>query len=176
MSAGSQFCFDGYRLDLPNEQLWCGPQTLPLTAKALRVLGVLVAHAGHLVTKDALFQAVWPEAAVSDGVLSNCIGELRKALGETAQAPRFIQTVHRRGYRFLAPVTVLAPPAAAPAAPARPGPPPSSPAPALALPLPAPPLAPLLVGRATEVAVLHQRLAQALGGQRQVVLLSGEAG
>jgi DNA-binding winged helix-turn-helix (wHTH) protein len=113
MSAGSQFCFDGYRLDLPNEQLWCGPQPLPLTAKALRVLGVLVAHAGHLVTKDALFQAVWPEAAVSDGVLSNGIGELRKALGETAQAPRFIQTVYRRGYRFLAPVTVPVPPVAA---------------------------------------------------------------
>src|SRR4029453_17439035 len=137
MSAGSQFCFDGYRLDLPNEQLWCGPQPLPLTAKALRVLDVLVAHAGHLVTKDALFQAVWPEAAVSDGVLSNGIGELRKALGETAQAPRFIQTVYRRGYRFLAPVTVPVPPVAASVEPALPVAP--------ALPLsPAPPLPPPL--------------------------------
>src|SRR5262245_30326776 len=175
MSAGSQFCFDGYRLDLPNEQLWCGPQTLPLTAKALRVLGVLVAHAGHLVTKDALFQAVWPEAAVSDGVLSNCIGELRKALGETAQAPRFIQTVHRRGYRFLAPVTVPVPPVAASVEPALSVAPalPHSPAP----PLP-PPAArsPLLVGREPELATLRQALAQALRGQRQVVLVNGEAG
>src|SRR5207245_8920796 len=97
-------------LDLPDEQLWCGAQVLPLTTKALRVLGLLVAHAGQLVNKDTLFQVVWPEAAVSDGVLTNCIGELRRALGDTAQAPRFIQTVHRRGYRFLAPVTVLAPP------------------------------------------------------------------
>jgi DNA-binding winged helix-turn-helix (wHTH) protein/predicted ATPase len=166
MPTGCQFGFDVYRLDLANEQLWCGAQVLPLTAKALRVLGTLVAHAGQLVSKDTLFQTVWPEAAVSEGVLSNCIGELRKALGETAQAPRFIQTVHRRGYRFLAPVTVLAPPAAALAASALPGAPTA----------PAPALPPLLVGRDAEVAALRQRLAQALGGQRQVVLVSGEAG
>jgi DNA-binding winged helix-turn-helix (wHTH) protein len=114
MSTASQFGFDVYRLDVANEQLWCGEQVLPLTAKALRVLGLLVAHAGQLVSKDTLFEAVWPEAAVSDGVLTNCIGELRRALGDTAQTPRFIQTVHRRGYRFLAPVTVLAPPAEPP--------------------------------------------------------------
>jgi DNA-binding winged helix-turn-helix (wHTH) protein len=96
MATASQWCFEGYRLDLPNEQLWCGAQAVPLTAKALRVLGTLVAHAGQLVTKDTLFQAVWPEAAVSEGVLSNCIGELRQALGDRAQAPRFIQTVYRR--------------------------------------------------------------------------------
>lgn len=172
MSTGSQFGFDVYRLDVPNAQLWCGAQVLPLTAKALRVLGTLAAHAGQLVSKDTLFQEVWPEAAVSDGVLSNCIGELRKALGETAQAPRFIQTVHRRGYRFLAPVTVLES-LAAPARPLAP-PPPLSPSPPL--PLPPPALAPLLVGREAEVAALHQRLAQALRGQRQVVLVSGEAG
>jgi len=173
MSTESQFGFDVYRLDLLNEQLWCGAQVLPLTAKALRVLGLLVAHAGQLVSKDTLFQAVWPEAAVSDGVLSNCIGELRKTLGDTAQSPRFIQTVHRRGYRFLPPVTVLAPPADALAMPVLPGAP-APPAPAFLL---QPPLrAPLLVGRAAEVAALRQRLAQSLQGQRQMVLISGEAG
>jgi DNA-binding winged helix-turn-helix (wHTH) protein len=184
MAAAPQFCFDVYRLDLPNEQLWCGAQAVPLTAKALRVLGLLVAHAGQLVTKDALFQAVWPEAVVSEGVLSNCIGELRKALGDTAQAPRFIQTVHRRGYRFLAPVTGAAPPAAPPAVsglPAAPVSPLSSATasaegalrPSLA---PASTLPPLLVGRDAEVAALRQHLGQALQGQRQVVLVSGEAG
>jgi len=173
MSTESQFGFDVYLLDLLNEQLWCGAQVLPLTAKALRVLGLLVAHAGQLVSKDTLFQAVWPEAAVSDGVLSNCIGELRKALGDTAQAPRFIQTVHRRGYRFLPPVTVLAPPADALAMPVLP----DAPAPPTpALPLQPPLRAPLLVGRAAEVAALRQRLAQSLQGQRQVELISGEAG
>ena len=163
MATASVFCFADYRLDLANEQLWCGAQTVPLTTKALRVLGLLVAHAGQLVTKDALFAAVWPGAAVSEGVLSNCIGELRKALGDSAQAPRCLQTVHRRGYRFLAPVTVPAPPAAAPAVPWL------TTAPAL-------PRAPLLVGRDTEVATLHQHLVQALRGQRQMVLVSGEAG
>jgi hypothetical protein len=55
-------------------------------------------QAGQLVTKEALLQAVWPDTVVSEGVLTTCIGELREELGETAQAPRFIQTVHRRGY------------------------------------------------------------------------------
>src|SRR5206468_3920581 len=101
--------------------------------------------------------------------LSNCIGELRQALGDSARAPRFIQTVHRRGYRFLAPVTVPAPPAVPPAGPARPG------APAPPLPSSAV-LPPLFVGRAAEVATLRHGLAQALRGQRQVVVVSGEAG
>ena len=161
MAAASEFCFGDYRLNLPNEQLWCGAQPVPLTTKALRVLGELVAHAGQLVTKDALFAAVWPGAAVSEGVLSNCIGELRKALGDSAQAPRCIQTVHRRGYRFLAPMTVATPPA---------------PAPAVAWLPAALPRAPLLVGRDAEVATLHQHLVQARRGQRQMVLVSGEAG
>jgi type II secretory pathway predicted ATPase ExeA len=85
----------------------------------------------------------------------------------------FIQTVHRRGYRFLAPVTVSAPPTATLAAPALP----VAPVPLLspALPLPAA-LSPLLAGREAEVATLRQALAQALRGQRQVVLVTGEAG
>src|SRR5262245_40178362 len=116
MSTQSQFRFDVYRLDLGNLQLWCRDQVVPLTAKALGVLGTLVAHAGALVRKDTLFEAIWPEAAVSEQALTNCISELRQALGETARAPRCIQTVHRQGYRFLAPITVLAPPT--PAVPA----------------------------------------------------------
>ena len=156
--SGSQLRFDVYRLDLDNAQLWRGAQALPLTAKALDVLSVLMTQAGKLVRKETLFQSVWPGAAVSDQVLTNCISELRKALGETAQQPRFIQTVHRRGYRFLAPVAVLEP--ASPETPAPSG----SAAPAL------------FVGRASELAVLHQHLAQAQRGQRQVVLIGGGAG
>jgi class 3 adenylate cyclase len=56
------------------------------------------------VTKDTLLDAVWPETAVSEAVVRIAIGEVRRALGDTAQAPRFIATVHRRGYRFVAPV------------------------------------------------------------------------
>jgi DNA-binding winged helix-turn-helix (wHTH) protein len=110
------------------------------------VLQYLVEHAGQLVTKEALFAAVWPELVVSEGVLTNCIGELRKTLGDAAQVPRFIATVHRRGYRFIAPVTLVGPSE------------PTGHMAAAAIPVvPAPP--PLLVGRAAEVAALRQGLA-----------------
>ena len=60
--------------------------------------------------KDELLDAVWPETAVSDAVIRVAIGALRKVLDDTAQTPRFIATVPRRGYRFLAPVIVIDPP------------------------------------------------------------------
>src|SRR5262249_14844878 len=75
------------------------------------------------VTKDELLDAVWPETAVSDAVVRVAIGALRKALDDTAQTPRFIATVPRRGYRFLAPVTEhtgAAPDLAEPVPPAAP--------------------------------------------------------
>ena len=85
------------------------------------MLHYLVTHADRLVTKDTLLDAVWPELAISDVVVRVAIGELRRALGDTAQAPRFIATVHRRGYRFVAPVVehteeVPSPPAPVPPA------------------------------------------------------------
>src|SRR5262249_9474948 len=83
---------------------------------AFAVLRLLHEQAGQLVTKEALLEAIWPDAVVSEAALTVCIGELRKALRETAQAPRFIQTVHRRGARLFRP-----PP------PARPPPPPLAP-------------------------------------------------
>jgi predicted ATPase len=163
MPAAPQFRFDAYRLEVNNAQLWCGAQALRLTAKAFHVLRYLVEHAGQLVTKEALFESIWPETVVSEGVLTNCIGELRKVLGDAAQAPRFIATVHRRGYRFIAPVTLIGPsgPAAhttSAAAPVSPAPP------------------PLLVGREAEMHALRQWLAQVRQGQRHVVFVTGEAG
>ena len=86
------------RLDPGNARLWRGRQLIALTPKAFAVLCHLVEHAGQLVTKDALLTDVWPKIYVSEGVLSECVREIRKALGDTPQAPRFIQTVHRRGY------------------------------------------------------------------------------
>jgi len=99
-----------------------------------------------------LFDAIWAETVVSEAVLKVRMGEVRKALGETARAPRCIATVHRRGYRFVAPVTRLdASPEAAAAARAPSGPPLSSTAP----PLPdAPTPLPRLVGRERELAQL----------------------
>jgi DNA-binding winged helix-turn-helix (wHTH) protein len=163
MPAAPQFHFDPYRLEVRNELLWCGAQALRLTAKAFRVLHYLVEHAGQLVTKDALFEAVWPEMSVSEGVLTNCIGELRKALGDTAQTPRFIATVHRRGYRFIAPVTLVDP--SEPTAHRASASVPASPAPP-----------PLLVGREAELQALHQWLERVLQGQRHVVFVTGETG
>ena len=77
-------------------------------------------HAGRLVTKEELLDACWPETAVSDGVLKVHIAELRKALGETGRTPRFIATVHRRGYRFVAPVTTAGLAESTPPAPSLP--------------------------------------------------------
>jgi class 3 adenylate cyclase/DNA-binding winged helix-turn-helix (wHTH) protein/tetratricopeptide (TPR) repeat protein len=75
-----------------------------LQPKAFDVLHYLVTHPDRLVTKDELLDAVWPETAVTDAVVRNAIGILRKVLGDTAQTPRYIATVPRRGYRFLAQV------------------------------------------------------------------------
>jgi DNA-binding winged helix-turn-helix (wHTH) protein len=69
--------FGPYHFEPRNAQLRRGTRVVPLTRKACEVLPYLVAHPGQLVTKDALFAAVWPETVVSDGVLTNCIAELR---------------------------------------------------------------------------------------------------
>ena len=97
--------FGPFRLDRENECLWRGKQAVALKPKAFAVLRYLVEHPGRLVTKNELLDAVWSDVAVSEGVLKFCIREIRKALGDKPQAPRFIETLHRRGYRFLPAVT-----------------------------------------------------------------------
>ena len=109
-----QWLFGDFRLDQDKACLWRGAQAIALTPKAFAVLHYLVTHPDCLVTKDRLLDAVWPETAINDTVVRIAVGELRCALGDTAQAPRFIATVHRRGYRFLAPVTVADLPELAP--------------------------------------------------------------
>src|ERR671931_2909615 len=98
-----QWRFADFRLDPDNACLWRGTQAITLTPKAFDVLRYLVTHADRLVSKDTLLDAVWPETDVSDVVVRVAIGELRKALGDTAQAPRFIATAHRRGLPFFGP-------------------------------------------------------------------------
>src|SRR5262247_3327144 len=117
--------FGPYRLAGPHGPLWCGAQVVPLPPKALAVLWQLATQAGQVVTKEALLDAVWAGTMVSEAVLTTCLRTLRQALGEDAQQPRYIATVHRLGYRFVAPVTAGAapppepPPARSPLAPAR---------------------------------------------------------
>ena len=81
-----QWCFADFHLDLANVCLWRGTQPIPLTPKAFDVLHYLVTHADRLVTKDMLLDAVWPETIITDAVVRIAIGELRRALGDTAQA------------------------------------------------------------------------------------------
>jgi DNA-binding winged helix-turn-helix (wHTH) protein/predicted ATPase len=145
-------------LDLEHEQLWRGAQALHLRPKSFALLRYLVAQPGRVVSKDELVQAVWPETAVSDGVLAVSITEIRQVLGDTAQAPQYLETVPRRGYRWLGTLSTAAKP-------------PASPSPSLPLSPPA-----LLVGREANVTQLHTWLAQARRGVRQVGFVTGEAG
>ena len=94
--------FEPFRLDPGNRRLSCGEQTIPIRPKTFDVLKYLVEHAGELVTKNELLDAVWPATAVSDTVLKTSIREIREALGDTARTPRFVETAHRSGYRFIA--------------------------------------------------------------------------
>jgi len=78
--ASSHWLFGSFRLDPDNACLWHGEQARPLTPKAFNVLQYLVTHAYRLITKDELFEVLWPDTAVSEAALRVCIGELRKAL------------------------------------------------------------------------------------------------
>jgi DNA-binding winged helix-turn-helix (wHTH) protein len=102
--------FGPFRLEIADATLWHGSQSLPLTPKAFSVLQCLVQRRGRLVTKDELYNAVWPGVFVGDAVLKVCVLEVRRVLADDAKAPRFVETVHRRGYRFIAPVTEAAEP------------------------------------------------------------------
>ena len=104
MSADRQWFFASFRLDPATMCLWRDDQLVSLASKPFAVLAYLVAHAGQVVTKEALLEAVWPDTVVSEGVLKTSMGKLRQALGETARTPHYIDTVHGRGYRFIAPV------------------------------------------------------------------------
>jgi TolB-like protein len=93
--------FESFRFEPATGRLWRDDREVRLTLKAAAVLGMLAAHAGELLSKEALLAAVWSGTIVSDDSLISCIQELRKALGDDPKNPRFIETRHRRGYRFI---------------------------------------------------------------------------
>src|SRR6266849_2704562 len=157
------------RIEAENEWAWCGARRLKLTPRAFAVLRHLVEHRGRLITKDELLTTVWRDAIVGDAALASCIRDLRKALGDSSRTPQYIQTVHRRGFRFIGPVTL--PPAGVSTA--------LSTAPADGSPASftsSSQAAPTLVGREAELAQLHAQLGKALNGQRRLVFVTGEAG
>ncbi len=94
--------FEAFTLDLANRQLRCDGKQVELGSRYFDALALLVAEAGSLVSKDRFMNDVWRGIPVTDEALTQCIRTLRKALGDDAGAPRFIQTVPKHGYRFLA--------------------------------------------------------------------------
>jgi DNA-binding winged helix-turn-helix (wHTH) protein len=79
---------------------------VPLTPKAFDTLLCLVEHNGALVSKQDLLERVWPNVIVEEAILARNVADVRKALGDDAAVPRFIETLPKRGYRFIADVTV----------------------------------------------------------------------
>src|SRR5262249_42280198 len=124
---------------------------IPLRPKTWAVLRYLVERPGNLVTKDELLDGIWPDVTVGDELPGVSVKELRTALGDDARAPRFIATIHRRGYRFIGSIAPTVPDASS-APRAR------------------------IVGRDEELARLTAWLERARAGERQVVFVSGEAG
>jgi DNA-binding winged helix-turn-helix (wHTH) protein len=95
------YTFGPFCLDATERLLLRDGRVVPLAPKALSTLLVLVLTNGHVVEKDVLMKEVWPEEFVEEGNLAQHIFALRRALGETTDSPKYIETVPRRGYRFL---------------------------------------------------------------------------
>jgi predicted ATPase len=148
--------FSPFVLDAAEGRLARGDEVLPIRRRTLAVLHYLALRPGRLVTKAELFEAVWPDVTVSEIVLAVCISELRKALDDSAKVPRFIETVHGRGYRFIGHVDAER-------------------SPAVAIPTNAQAMVPI-VGRDAELARLGRHLELAVAGQRQIVFVTGDAG
>ena len=100
--------FGPFRLDVAERLLLRNGTAIPLQPKAFDLLLVLVQNRGHLLEKDELLKIVWPDTIVEEVNLANNVSILRKILGSGADAERFIETVPRRGYRFLAEVKIVA--------------------------------------------------------------------
>ena len=98
------FTFGDIRVDFRRMSAWRGEEVLALEPKTFDVLRYLIHHRDRLVTKEDLLDAVWKDTFVTPNVLTRAVAQLRKALGDDAFEARYIETVSRRGYRFIAPV------------------------------------------------------------------------
>ena len=154
--------FEPFCLDRSNECLWRGSEVIKLRPKAYAVLNQLVEHSGHLVTKEELLASVWPETFVTDAVLKVTIRQLRDALDDDPRAPLFIETAHRRGYRFIGHVSN--------------GGQPKTPE-TITTPRPRDDVQPLgFVGRNEVLSRMRSSLEKILQGERQIVFVTGEPG
>src|SRR5581483_2722160 len=135
--------FGPFRLDAGSEILFRGAEPLPVGKRAVALLRALVERPGAPVTKDALIDAAWPGLVVEESNLPVQIGMLRRALGAEPGGERWIETLPRRGYRFVGPAVTRA----------QPDPPPAEAAPAVA-PAPGEPSAYPALPRRPSIAVL----------------------
>jgi DNA-binding winged helix-turn-helix (wHTH) protein/tetratricopeptide (TPR) repeat protein len=108
--AGPSYRFGPFLIDRAGYRALRGTDPVDLTPKLLDLLLHLLDHAGTLVTKEQLLDALWPGANVTENALTQAVSELRDALGDDAGAPRYIKTVARRGYRFIAQAEAVEPP------------------------------------------------------------------
>ena len=107
MDTGSKprvYEFSGFRLDVDEHELWRGSEQVPVTHKAIELLKLLVEHRGTTVTKEEILEKLWPETYIDENNLAVTVSMLRKAFGERAFDRKFIETIPKRGYRFVADV------------------------------------------------------------------------
>src|SRR2546427_3763008 len=98
----SVFLFDDVRVEPGTFQAFKAGSAIQLEPKALRLLLFLIENRGRLIEKEEILDAIWNGANVTENALTREIGKLRKILGDDPKAPKYIQTVHTRGYRFIA--------------------------------------------------------------------------
>ncbi|HEY2016218.1 MAG TPA: AAA family ATPase, partial [Bryobacteraceae bacterium] len=147
--------FESFELDTANHCLLRMGERMPLTPKAFDVLRHLVEHADRVVTQDELLEAIWPKIYVNPEGIRKYVLEIRKVLGDQRNPPSFIETLPKRGYRFIAKVSdrrTLAPASATDDA------------------------AGSMVGRDGALAEIEDCLKTASAGQRRIIFVTGEAG
>ncbi|CAN5411189.1 hypothetical protein BH23ACI1_BH23ACI1_10810 [soil metagenome] len=109
MPGPASYRFGPFTVDASSYRLIRDGRPVPLSPKSIDLLLYLAASPSILVSKDELFSALWPDVAVTDNALTQAVSELRQALGDDPAKPTYVQTVARRGYRFIAPVEPLLP-------------------------------------------------------------------
>lgn len=167
MEAHEVIAFPPFSLDPTTDQLWHYHQKVALRPKSLAVLLYLLRHPKRIITKQEFLNSLWPATKVGEAALKVCIREIRRALNDNTETPRFIETIPRKGYRFVAPLST------------NPLPVPSSKfqVPSLEIQHSGLSTRPsVLVGREAELAQLHACLEKAQSGQRQIMFVTGEPG
>ena len=171
MQAAQDITFGRFRLDLANECLWQGTRAISLRPKAFAVLKLLVERPGLLVTKQQVLDTVWPDTFVGDAVLKDSIRQLREALHDDAAEPVYIETAHRRGYRFIGKLSEST--TKTPSTSSRSNEPKS---PSKVTAVSSSTDVQEMLGRDSELAKLRTWLDRAMRGERQIVFVTGEPG